>query len=107
MIQFFWLMNIKKTLNKDICTFSLSGKFTFSDHQTFRAIIEAIKAGEAPNFTIDLSSLEFVDSAALGMFLVAREEAKKKNINLTLAGPTGHVQKMFTLSNFSSLFNIA
>lgn len=100
-------MNIKKSLSKDSCTFALSGKFTFSDHQNFRTIVDSIKAGEAPNYTLELSALEFVDSAALGMFLVAREEAKKKNVNLTLAGATGHVQKMFTLSNFSGLFNIA
>ena len=99
-------MNIKKATSKDNCTFALSGKFTFSDHQAFRAIVESVKAGEAPNYTLDISCLEFVDSAALGMFLVVREEAKKKGVNLTLSGANGHVQKMFQLSNFSSLFNI-
>jgi anti-anti-sigma factor len=84
----------------------MSGKFTFSDNQTFRTIIESIKSGEAANFTLDLSGVEFVDSAALGMFLVAREEAKKKGVNLTLSNPVGQVQNMFQLSNFSSLFNI-
>ncbi len=100
-------MNLKKTLTKDSCTYSLSGKFTFADHQAFRTVIDSIRAGEAPSYTLELSGLEFVDSAALGIFLVAREEAKKKNLNLTLVNPTGHVQKMFTLSNFSALFNIA
>jgi len=99
-------MNFKKHQTKDSVIFSLSGKFTFSDHQSFRAVIDSIKNGEAQNFVFDLSVLEFVDSAALGMFLVARDEAKKKNIRLSLSGPVGHVHKMFTLSNFSSLFNI-
>lgn len=99
-------MNIKKSINKDICTFNLSGKFTFSDNPTFRTIIESIKSGESSNYVFDLSGLEFVDSAALGMFLVAREEAKKKGVNLTLSGAVGHVKNMFQLSNFSSLFNI-
>lgn len=99
-------MNIKKSGSKDNTIYSLSGKFTFSDHQTFRSIIESIKNSEAVKFTLDLATLEFVDSAALGMFLVAREEAKKKNVELVLQGPMGHVQKMFQLSNFSSLFTI-
>lgn len=99
-------MNLKKTLANDTCTFTLSGKFVFLDHQAFRPIVDIVKKAEVPNVKLDLAGLEFVDSAALGMFLVVRDEAKKNNINLTLANPTGHVQKMFTLSNFSSLFNI-
>lgn len=71
-------MNLKKSINKDICTFSMSGKFIFLDNQIFRTVIGSIKAGEAQNFVLDLAGVEFVDSAALGMFLVAREEAKKR-----------------------------
>ena len=99
-------MIIKKSVGESTLNFNLTGKFMFSDHQTFRSIIETIKTTDYPNILLDVSGLEFVDSAALGMFLVAREEAKKKNLNLKLKGPTGHVQKMFNLSNFPSLFSI-
>jgi HptB-dependent secretion and biofilm anti anti-sigma factor len=99
-------MNIKKSTTKDSIIYTLSGKFTFSDHQMFRAVIDSIRNGESSNYVLELADLEFVDSAALGMFLVAREETKKKNFNLTLSNPAGHVLKMFTLSNFTSLFNI-
>ena len=99
-------MNVKKAIQGDSCTINLSGKFTFADNQTFRGVIESIKNKEANNYTLDLTGLEFVDSAALGMFLVAREEATKAGANLSLQNPNGHVEKMFSLSNFSGLFNI-
>lgn len=100
-------MEIKKSGNMDMVTFTLIGKFTFSDHRAFRVIIESMKVGESKNYTLDLSRLEFVDSAALGMFLVARDEARKHNIKITLKGAYGHVLKMFQMSNFSSLFTLA
>jgi len=99
-------MNIKKTVLHGVCTYYLSGRFTFSDHQAFQNIINSIKNAEAPSIAIELSRLEFIDSAALGMFLVARDEAKKNKTDLKLVAPAGHVQKMFNISNFYGLFNI-
>ncbi len=99
-------MNIKKNIENGVCIFSLKGKFVFSDNQAFKGVVDVVKSSEFPSVILDLSELEFVDSAALGMFLVIRDEAKKRSVNLSLSNPVGHVQKMFTLSNFSSLFNI-
>ncbi len=99
-------MNLKKTTNGGTCEFTLSGKFTFSDHQTFRNVINVISSKTITSVILELSNLEFIDSAALGMFLVAREEAKKNNVELILQSPVGHVQKMFDLSNFRTLFEV-
>ncbi len=99
-------MNLRKTVSNDVYEVSLSGKFTFTDHQNFRTLVTALSSGVITTMIIDLSNLEFVDSAALGMFLVAKEEAKKNNVALILQNPVGHVQKMFELSNFKSLFEI-
>jgi anti-anti-sigma factor len=99
-------MNLKKTSGENFVKFFLSGKFTFSDHQNFRQVIEATKMPNVNKVEIDLSGLEFVDSAALGMFLVARQEATKKNCELILINPAGHVKNMFQLSNFNTLFQI-
>lgn len=99
-------MIIKKNTTKNTTIYSLSGKFTFSDHQAFRAIVNAIKGNESKSVYLELSEMDFIDSAGLGMLLVARDEASKNNIDFRLLGPTGHVQKMFTLSNFQALFRI-
>lgn len=99
-------MNIKKAIGENNTKFTLSGKFTFSDHQNFRAVIEAAKQKGMKRVEIDLSGVDFVDSAALGMFLVVRQEATKNNCELQLVNPVGHVKNMFELSNFNTLFDI-
>ncbi len=87
-------------------TATLKGRFTFSDHEKFLEIVNNIKNGDTKTVTIDLSSIEFVDSAALGMLLLARDEAEKKQIKVELRGAQGQVAKMFKVSKFDTLFNI-
>jgi anti-anti-sigma factor len=55
---------------------------------------------------IDLSKLEFIDSAGLGMLLIARDEAKKAGRNLTLRGPQGQVKRTFSATKFDTLLTI-
>ena len=99
-------MEIRKSSNGSHYSFSLSGKFTFSDHSSFKSIIDTLKSGEVSSVSLDLSNLDFVDSAALGMLLIAREEAEKNNMSLTIIKPTGQIDKMFKISKFDTLFNI-
>jgi HptB-dependent secretion and biofilm anti anti-sigma factor len=47
-----------------------------------------------------------VDSAGLGMLLLARDEAKKNNRELILKGPCGQVKRMFGVTKFDTLFSI-
>ena len=98
-------MNYTKNQTGTSCEVLIDGKFTFSDHSTFREIISLMKTGIS-SISLDLSKLEFVDSAALGMFLLAREEAGKNGVTVTLKNPQGQVKKMFSVSKFESLFNI-
>jgi len=100
-------MQLKKQFNGNSCSFQLSGKFTFADHQNFRQIIETIKSGKFTSVQLDFTNVDFLDSAALGMILVSREESQKNSVELTLSNPVGHVQKMFELSDFYSMFNIS
>ncbi len=86
--------------------FDLKGKFTFSDHENFREIISAIKNKKSQTIMINFAGVEFIDSAALGMMLIARDEAGKSGASLILKSPEGQVDKMFSVSKFDSLFTI-
>jgi anti-anti-sigma factor len=55
---------------------------------------------------IDLAKVEFIDSAGLGMLLIARDEASKASRQLTLRGPQGQVKRMFAVTRFETLFAI-
>ncbi len=82
----------------------LKGKFTFSDHERFGEILKQLRTGSLSQVTLDFSDVDMVDSSALGMLLVARQEAEKTNAQIILRGMTGQVDKVFTISNFKQLF---
>lgn len=53
-----------------------------------------------------MRQVDFVDSAALGMLLLARDEAQKHDKKLIISGIQGQVKKMFTVARFDSLFSL-
>jgi anti-anti-sigma factor len=84
----------------------LSGEFTFTDHIAFREMADRLFNTDDESLVIDLSNLEFIDSAGLGMLLIAREQAGKANRDLALRGPKGQVERMFAVTKFNTLFKI-
>ena len=87
-------------------TVSLSGDLTFTDHVAFREIADRLAGSSARTITIDVSDLKFIDSAGLGMLLIAREEAAKTSRVLILRGAKGQVNRMFELTKFNTLFTV-
>lgn len=84
----------------------LGGELTFTDHTVFLEVSNRLFQATEKSIVIDLSKLEFIDSAGLGMLLITREEAQKANRNLVLRAPRGQVKRMFAVTKFESLFNI-
>jgi anti-anti-sigma factor len=89
----------------DACV-SIAGEFTFADHAAFLTVSNRLFGTSDRSIVIDLSALEFIDSAGLGMLLIARDEAGKANRELVLRGPRGQVRRMFTVTKFNTLFTV-
>jgi anti-anti-sigma factor len=85
---------------------SLSGDLTFTDHIAFRELADRVAASKDKTIVIELSNLSFIDSAGLGMLLIARDEAKNANRILVLRGAKGQVGRMFALTKFDTLFSV-
>jgi len=85
---------------------AMSGDFTFTDHVAFLEIMNRLFETRAEPIVIDLSQLEFIDSAGLGMLLIARDEVGKSSRKLTLRAPKGQVKRMFSVTRFETLFAI-
>jgi|UniRef100_Q07SD2 anti-anti-sigma factor len=93
-------------LKDNDATVALSGDLTFTDHVAFREIADRLARCSARTVTIEVSNLKFIDSAGLGMLLIAREEAVKSNRTLVLRGAQGQVNRMFELTKFATLFTV-
>jgi anti-anti-sigma factor len=85
---------------------AFSGDLTFADHVVFREVADRLGASVDKTIVIELASLDFIDSAGLGMLLIAREEATKKSQTLVLRGAKGQVSRMFDLTKFDTLFTV-
>lgn len=101
-------MNISTSQSGGETVVTLAGRFTFSAHATFRDVlvghVEAMSSGG--RVTFDLAGVEFVDSAALGMLLLAREAARRRSGAITIRGASGQVRRMLDVSRFDTLFTI-
>lgn len=88
------------------CRLSLAGRFTFADHDGFQPVIDAIGSVDAETWEIDLKNLEFMDSAALSMLLIARDQARTRGVDLVLRNPRGRVRQLFQLADLPSMMVI-
>lgn len=84
----------------------LSGRLSFTDHDLFREITASLKEPGPSNCVVDLSSLEFIDSAGLGLLLLCHETAKENNISLHLTGGREQVSKMLEITKFNEVVPI-
>ncbi len=84
----------------------MRGRFTFADHTYFLEILKHIGNAEFRDVRFDVSQLDFIDSAAMGMFLLALEEANKFHKSITLIGAKGQVKKMLHVARFEALFTM-
>jgi len=82
----------------------MSGSLEFSDHENFRQILDAIDQADGSHFVLELSGLESIDSSGLGMFIIARKAAERRNIRLVLRSARGDVRHMIETARFSSVF---
>jgi len=80
-----------------------SGDITFSENVSFRQLLKDLSEKNISSCVFDLSSVGMVDSAGLGMFLIAKEQADTSNWKLSVTGAQGHVASMLKLTKLSDL----
>lgn len=84
----------------------LRGRLTFNDHAKLRALIREMLQTRAKRQVLDLSALEFVDSAGIGMLLIAREEMSNVDKLLVLRAAAGQVKRVLTVAQLNKIVAI-
>ncbi|EWY39575.1 anti-sigma-factor antagonist [Skermanella stibiiresistens SB22] len=93
----------KKTGKTEI---ALIGRITFADHDDFRNVINVFEGEEGHEIVFDLSRLDFVDSSGLGMFIIARDTARKKKLSFSIRGARNDVMRVMQVAKFHKMFTI-
>jgi len=99
-------MHSESQLNGDVFKAAIKDRLTFSDHAEFRKLLDQVNKSGAHKCVFDLSKLAAVDSAGLGMFIIALQESKKSGWSLTLRAPQERVLALMTLAKFDKMLTI-
>ena len=84
----------------------MTGRLTFNDHAKLRALIREMLQNSVKRQILDLANLEFVDSAGIGMLLIAREELSNLDKQFILRKAGGQVKRVLTVAQHGKLSTI-
>ena len=89
---------------------SIKGRFNFEMHSQFRTAYQNETSSESSKkkkFVINLAGTEYIDSSALGMLLLLREEAGGNEADIEITNTRPEIRKILETANFQRLFKIA
>lgn len=100
------MVDIKRIKEGDYEVIHIIGEVDASSSiELDNAISEAI-AGGTKKLLVDCTSLEYISSAGLGVFMSYIEEFKKNNINLVIFGLNEKVANVFEILGLDQLLKI-
>lgn len=99
-------MPIIEILNGESAEMKLSGRITFADGSDFRKKMNNLLGKSIKSLAVDLAQVTAMDSAGLGMLMVADKECKARSIALSLHKPTGEVKSLLELTKSYERFRI-
>jgi anti-anti-sigma factor len=99
-------MRLQTYRSNDKFEAEISDKLTSSDLSNFRELLSEIKQSTCKAIVLDLGNLDWIDSAGLGMLILAKELAQKEEMELIVRSPRGHVKSLLELGRFERIFNI-
>ncbi|WP_341678891.1 STAS domain-containing protein [Niveibacterium sp. SC-1] len=85
----------------------LAGRFDFNSHREYRdALNNLIALDDTEVYVVDLASVNYLDSSALGMLLLLRDKARQAGKEVSLSGVQGSVREVLEIANFGKMFSI-
>lgn len=83
----------------DALVCAISGRFGFSMYEPFAAMLARFSASKVGGIEFDLSQLTFVDTVALSMLQVARDEAHRLGRRFEVSGATAEIASALSLAD--------
>ncbi len=91
-------MQIDRQESKESIVFSLKEKLSFKDHTLFNEIVSSLET-EKRRIVFDLSKLEMIDSAGIGMLFLAQKIVSRNGGTMTIRNPQGQVKRVFDITS--------
>ncbi len=86
-------------------TIKINGRFDFSQHNEFRKSYKdvSITSGQ---YLVDLAGTDYLDSSALGMLLLLKEQADSQSCSIKLTGFTDEIKEILVIASFDKIFTL-
>lgn len=98
-------MQVTVYVDRGTANIRLDGTFNHAVHRQFQdATRSALANADARELLIDMTDVERIDSSALGLLLVTRDEAKKMGKTVSLKGARGVTKRAMDMAQFELLF---
>jgi HptB-dependent secretion and biofilm anti anti-sigma factor len=100
-------MQVSLKTTGEAAVISLGGRFDFKIHHDFKRCSEAaMRDGAVRRIEVNLEAVDYLDSSALGMLLLLREQAQGRGMDVALRNCHGAVREILDVANFGRLFAI-
>lgn len=100
-------MEIQTMITEDTAHIRLRGRFEFPTHREFRgAVKDALANPSVRTIAVDLHAVDYMDSSALGMLLLSRENAQMSGKSIVLKNVVGPIRQTIEIANFQRMFDI-
>lgn len=99
-------LNTNLSSDGNTITINISGRFDFNLYKEFRGAYEK-GIGRGTSFILDFKNTDYIDSSALGMLLVLREQIGGDASKVKIINCNGDIKKILSISNFDKLFSIS
>ena len=93
------MLDVRVSENGEIV---LSGRFDASEAVKAETFLAAVTESK----TVDLSGLQYISSAGLGVLLATQKRLMSSGSSLKLRNLRGHVREVFHYSGFDKIFEI-
>lgn len=98
-------MQVSYAANGNKARITLNGDFTFEAHRDFKqSTMQALEQPGLEEIEIDFASVDYMDSAALGMLLLLKERAA--GCKVVLCNCRGTVWAVLDIANFGKIFEV-
>ena len=92
-------LQIVEQVNADVLVFMLTGQLDFQARQLFNHAIEKAISTPVKHLILNFSQVSFINSAGLGLLMLAHNKLEKADIRLSLEVPDGFVREVMSLTN--------
>ncbi len=101
------MLHISEHIKDDRILLMLKGRFDFEARIVFYAAIDQAKRSAPRHIILNFADVPFVNSAGLGLLMLAFKDLEEGQIRLSLEVTEGYINEVFTLTNIGQKIPIA